>query len=483
LGDSSRAPAFSAEAKCAASVTARRTARDAIRPPAVAVFWLTAMFLVMPTEALLAAESIAAALAASYMGNPTLNAERARQRATDEGVPQALSGWRPTVSANGDVGVAWNDSSIMKPARTLPAGVAVTLTQPVFRGFRTVSATAQAEALVNGGRQSLLAVEQQVLLDAATAYMNVIRDRNVLALRQKNVEVLREQLRASQTRFEVGEITRTDVAQSRASLAQSQSALAAAEANLAASVANFLRIIGHAPGTLRFPQLSSLVPKSLDRALALSEQINPTILAAAFNEEAARHNIDLIKGGLLPELSFNAQYTYNHEPSVGTDWSDQATIFGQVQIPLYEGGLIYSQVRQAKQIDSQRRLEVIDVRRQVREQVTQTWNNLKAAEAVIASSKVQVEANRLALEGVRQEALVGSRTTLDVLDAEQVYVDSQVLLATAERDRIVSAYQLIAATGHMTARNLNLEVLYYDVEQNYLDVRYKWIGTNVNTVD
>jgi outer membrane protein TolC len=126
---------------------------------------------------------------------------------------------------------------------------------------------------------------------------------------------------------------------------------------------------------------------------------------------------------------------------------------------------------------------VIDVRRQVREQVTQTWNNLKAAEAVIASSKVQVEANRLALEGVRQEALVGSRTTLDVLDAEQVYVDSQVLLATAERDRIVSAYQLIAATGHMTARNLNLEVLYYDVEQNYLDVRYKWIGTNVNTVD
>ena len=205
--------------------------------------------------------------------------------------------------------------------------------------------------------------------------------------------------------------------------------------------------------------------------------------AAAFNEEAARHNIDLVTGNLLPQLSLNAQYTYNHEPSAGIDWSDQATIFGQVQIPIYEGGLIYSQVREAKQVDSQRRLDVIDVRRQVREQVTQSWNFLKAAKSVITSSKVQVEANQLALEGVRQEALVGSRTTLDILDAEEALVDSQVLLATAERDRIVSAYQLIAAIGHMTARNLNLAVRYYDVRQNYLDVRYKWIGTHVNTVD
>ena len=182
-------------------------------------------------------------------------------------------------------------------------------------------------------------------------------------------------------------------------------------------------------------------------------------------------------------MSLNAQYTYNHEPSAGIDWSDEATIFGQVQIPIYEGGLIYSQVREAKQVESQRRLDVIDVRRQVREQVAQTWSSLKAAEAVITSSKVQVEANPLALEGVRQEALVGSRTTLDILDAEQALVDSQVLLATAERDRIVSAYQLITAIGHMTARNLNLSVRYYDVRQNYLDVRYKWIGTHVNTVD
>src|SRR5262245_33298607 len=443
--------------------------------------------------ALATAEPIAAALSQAYMGSPTLNAERARQRATDEAVPQALSGWRPTVSVVGDAGIARNDSNLTRPATTYPAGVAITLSQPVFRGFRTVSGTARAEALVSAGRQNLLAVEQQVLLDAATAYMNVIRDRNVLKLRQTNVKVLMEQLRASETRFSVGEITRTDVAQSRARLALSRSQLSGAEANLAASIANYLRIIGHRPGTLRFPQLSKVTPKSLDAALAMSERINPTILTAAFDEEAATHNIDLVAGELLPELTLNAQYSFNFIGNGGAlnagrgeskdTWNDTATIFGQVTMPLYEGGLTYSRVREAKQLASQKRLQVLDVRRQVREQVTNAWNILKAAEAVIVSTRTQVQANQLALEGVRQESLVGSRTTLDVLDAETDLVESQVLLATAERDRIVAAYQLIAAVGRMTARSLGLGVVYYDVEQNYLDTRWKFIGTGVNTVD
>ena len=429
------------------------------------------------------AESIAAALSSSYMGSPTLNAERARQRATDEAVPQALSGWRPTVSANGDAGVAWNDFEHQQADADSTGRRRGHADATGFPRLPDGQRDGAGRSPGHSGRQGLLAVEQQVLLDGATAYMNVIRDRNVLQLRQKNVEVLTEQLKASQARFDVGEITRTDVAQSQASLALSRSALAAAEANLATSVANYVRIIGYAPGTLRFPQLSALTPKSLDNALSMAERINPNILSAAFNEEAARHNIDLVQGGLLPQVSFNAQYTYNHQPSAGIDWSDQATLFGQVQIPIYEGGLIYSQVREAKQTASQRRLQVVDVRRQVREQVSDAWNLLKAAEAVIVSSKTQVEANRLALEGVRQEALVGSRTTLDVLDAEQTFVDLQVLLATAERDRIVSAYQLIASVGRMTARDLQLNVTYYDAEQNYLDVRRKWIGTHVNTVD
>jgi len=304
--------------------------------------------------------------------------------------------------------------------------------------------------------------------------------------------VLIEQLRASETRFSVVDVTRTKVAQSRARLALARSQLPGAEANLAASVANYLRIIGHRPGTLRFPQLSKVTPKSLDAALAMSERINPTILAVAFDEEAATHNIDLVAGELLPELSLNAQYSFNFIGNGGAlnagggskdTWNDTATIFGQVTMPLYEGGLTYSRVREAKQLASQKRLQVLDVRRQVREQVTNAWNIVKAAEAVIVSTRTQVQANQLALEGVRQESLVGSRTTLDVLDAETDLVESQVLLATAERDRIVAAYQLIAAVGRMTARSLGLGVAYYDVEQNYIDTRWKFIGTGVNTVD
>jgi outer membrane protein TolC len=250
------------------------------------------------------------------MGSPTLNAERARQRATDEGVPQALSGWRPTVSVNGDAGVQWNDSSITKPTQTTPAGVTVTLTQPVFRGFRTVSATAQAESLVSAGRQNLLAVEQQVLLDAATAYRMSSAIATSLNFAKERCGV-HEQLKASQTVSRL-EKSRGRTWRNRAPVsAQSRSALAVAEANLAASVVNYTRIIGHAPNILRFPQISSLIPASLDRALALSEQINPIILAAAFNEEAARHNIDLVTGNLLPQVSLNAQYTYNHEPAAG----------------------------------------------------------------------------------------------------------------------------------------------------------------------
>jgi TolC family type I secretion outer membrane protein len=429
------------------------------------------------------AETINGALASAYRGNPTINAERARQRATDENVPQALSGWRPTVSAGGSVGARTSKSQGLDRFGSNPADVVVQLSQPVFRGFRTVSGTAQAEAVVRAGRQTLLAVEQEVLLDAATAYMNVIRDRSVVQLRQKNVQVLNEELRASQARFDVGEITRTDVSQSRARLELSKSALSKAQSDLASSVAFYTRVIGNEPGKLVSPKLPAGLPKSLDDAVAKAEQINPNILAAAFSEEAARYNIDFIRGELMPEVSVNARYGYQRDQSFGVEWSDQAEIFGQVEIPIYEGGAIYSRVRQAKQEASQRRIEILGARRAVREAVVSSWNLLQAATAVIQSSTAQVEANRLALEGVRQEALVGSRTTLDVLDAEQEFVDSQVILVTAQRDRIIAAYQLLAAIGHMTARGLRLGVEPYNPEDHYLNVRDKFIGADAKTVD
>jgi outer membrane protein len=346
-----------------------------------------------------------------------------------------------------------------------------------------VSGTARAEAIVNAGRHNLLAVEQQVLLDAASAYMNVLRDRNILGLRQKNVAALKAQLLASEERLKVGEDTRTDVFQARARLALSHAALARAEADLASSLAFYARVIGRTAAGLRFPPLSKQAPPSLDAALAIADRGNPNILAAAFNEEAGRHNIDLVRGELLPEISINAQYAHNQQPSDAVAWNEQGAIFGQLRVPIYEGDEVYSRVREAEQTASQRSLEILDIRRQVRQQVTEAWNLLLAATATIRAARVQVDANRQALEGVQQEMRVGTRTVLDVLDAEQELVDSQVLLATAERDRIVAGYQLIASIGRMTARTLNLDLVPYDPEQNYRETRGKVIGTAIEAVE
>lgn len=434
------------------------------------------------------AESLAEALASAYSGNPTIRAERARQRATDEQTPQALSGWRPTVDAAAEAGVAITDTDPnptgTQSGTTYPADFSITLTQPVFRGFKTVKGVKRAEATVEAGRQNLLAVEQQTLFDTVQAYMNVIRDRRILMFRQRNVTVLREQLRASTERFNVGEVTRTDVAQSRARLSLSESTVAEAKSNLAASIATYNKVVGHAPGSLKYPKLPKL-PNSLEGATGLAEKINPNILAAAFVAEAARHNVGVVRGDLLPTVTLEASGTRTIKDLEHVDNQNvnQLTILGRVSIPLYEAGRVYSAVREAKQVESQRRIEIISAARTVREAVVTAWNFLIAARETIVSSKAQVSANTLALNGVKQEYLVGSRTTLDVLNAEAELLNSQVILAQAERDQIVAAYQILGSIGQLTARQLSLGVEYYDPIDNYDNVRNKWFGTGVKTVD
>lgn len=434
------------------------------------------------------AETLSEALASAYSGNPTLRAERARQRATDEQTPQALSGWRPRVDAAADVGVTDTDTdpntSGTQTGTEYPADFSITLTQPIFRGFKTVKGVKRAEATVEAGRQNLLAVEQQTLFDGVTAYMNVIRDRRILALRQRNVTVLREQLRSSQERFNVGEVTRTDVAQSRARLALSESTVAEAKSNLAASIATYDKVMGHAPGSLKYPKLPKL-PKSLDSANTIAEKINPNILAAAFTAEAARYNVGVVKGDLLPTVTLQAAGTRTIQDldHVSDGNVNQLSLFGQLSVPLYEAGSVYSAVREAKQTESQRRIEIIGAARTVRESVVTAWNFLVASKETIVSSKAQVSANVLALDGVKQEYLVGSRTTLDVLNAEAELLNSQVILAQAERDQIVAAYQILGSIGQLTARQISLGVDYYDPIENYDNVRNKWFGTGVKTVD
>ena len=455
---------------------------------------LCAVFLLRPDATL--ADTLPEALAQTYLNNPTLNAARAGQRATDEQVPQALSGWRPTITVNGDIqeiegtstttteGAPGTDPmTVRRSLDATPGSLTIGLSQPIFRGFGTIEGTRAAEATVKAGQQHLLATEQDVLFSAVQAYMDVYSGRQLVSLQQENVTVLRGQLNASNERFGVGEITRTDVAQSRASLSQSQATLADQQAILGEAVARYVQIVGRTPGRLKYPSIKGL-PSSLEGALAIAGETNPEILAAAFVEDAAFHNIGVQLAPLLPELSVRAEANVNKDfKGPHGDKTESAAVGGFLTVPIYEAGLVYSRVREAKQLASQRRIQIIEVARSVRQAVAAAWSAYAAYRQIIAAARDAVSAARLALEGIREEFSAGTRTTLDILDAQAAVVTARTTLVNAERNRVVAAYQLIAAIGRLTAQDLRLNVPYYDVEENYRRVRNKWIGTGVETLE
>ena len=450
---------------------------------------MTVTALIIPGAAF--AGSLTVAMEKAYSTNPTLNAGRAGQRAIDEQVPQALSGWRPSVTVRGEVSRNYEDTASsgaslfgngFNKRQNDSTGVNITLNQPVFRGFRTVEGTAAAEARVDAGQQNLLQTEQQVLFNVVQAYMNVYAGRQLVILQKQNVAALEAQVRASNERFEVGEITRTDVAQARARLAQAMSTLTDVEATLAADVAEYMQVIGEEPGKLSYPKIKTL-PKNLKMALQIAGETNPQILARAFVEVAAQHDIGVAFSGLLPQASLEASATISDpDLSSNVDQNRTASITANLAIPLYEAGLVYSQVREAKQIASQRQIQVIEIARAVRQAVAATWNAYIAAGKIIENSRTQVSAAQLALSGVQQEYEAGTRTTLDVLDAQRELVTAKVLLVNAEKQRVVYGFQLLSAIGHLTAQDLGLNVAVYDPQENYNRVRNKWIGTDVDTV-
>jgi TolC family type I secretion outer membrane protein len=445
---------------------------------------LLAVALAAPAPAF--SDTLFDALTATYTANPTIRADRARQRGTDEQVPQALSGWRPSVTASGQAGVTQSDNTRegVEESTTQPASVSIQLSQPIFRGFQTLNRTALAEANVRAGRASLSSTEQSVLLQAVAAYMNVVRDRRIVNLRQQDVKGLEEQVKAADARFNVGEITRTDVAQARAGYSLSQSNLALAIAQRASSMASYEQIIGKTPGSLKSPGLPKVLPRSLEAALAKAETANPEVIAALFIEEAALRQVDFVRGDLLPRANVVAEYSTLNDAS-GTNGlrATSQAVYGSVSLPLYEAGQVYSGIREAKQVASQRRIQVIERKRDVRQAVIASWNNLIAAGQTITSSREQVKASQLALDGVKQEALVGSRTTLDVLNSQRDVVSAEVQLAQAERDQIVAAYQLLAVTGQLTPAEIGLGIENYDPTENYNNSRLKFIGTGISAVE
>jgi TolC family type I secretion outer membrane protein len=429
------------------------------------------------------AETLNEALATAYANNPTLQSARAQLRQVDEQVPQALSNWRPTVDVEGSAGVAWENDNARAAGsddRTRePKSASLNLTQPLYRGGRTVAQRDQAENLVSAGRAQLSSVEQQVLLQAVTAYVDVLRDLRVLDLTKNNQEVIAEQLKATRERFEVGEVTKTDVSQAEARLARAVADRIQAQGNLTSSRAAFRQIIGMAPGKLDVPELPGGLPGGEEEAIALSENA-PVVGAAVFLERAARDGTDVVFGELLPTISLIGQVGADDEITRENQRSTSATISAQVVIPLYQAGGVESRVRESKQLTAQRRQELDEARRQAIQDATTAWQALETARAQIESFNAEVESTQTALDGVRQEQQVGLRTVLDVLDAQQEVLNAQVSLVTARRDSIVAAYQTFAAVGKLTAADLQLPVELYDPEKHYREVRDKWFGLNAS---
>ena len=453
-----------------------RLARPAVRSLSVLLPMVFALALAIPpAQPAQAADTLNDALAKAYNNNPQLQAARAQLRATDEGVPQAKSGWRPTVTANGDVGEAWASNDPGKAADFQPRGVNLEVTQPLYTGDRTPSALRQAESLVLAQRSVLSSAEQTVLLSAVTAYMNVVQAVAVLELNRNQEAVIRRDLEATRTRFEVGELTKTDVAQAESRLAGATASRIQAEGQLAAARAAYANVIGENPGTLEQPAPLSSVPASEDETVAGSENF-PDVTAAKYNEQAARDGIDVAFSQIMPFLNIVGATGTANDTSLPDTGRDSASIMLQLTVPLYQAGLPAANVRQSKQVAAQRRQELENQRRFAIQNAVQSWQSLETARAQIQSFVSQVEATRVALEGVRLEANVGARTVLDILDAEQEYLNAQVSLVGAKRDEVVAAYSVQAAIGRLTARDLALPVEYYDVEAYYHEVHDKFWG-------
>jgi outer membrane protein len=426
-------------------------------------------------------QTLEQALVAAYHNNPTLNAQRAATRVVDEQVPQALSGFRPQVAAGADVGTAWSRTRARTGVTTSntinPYGYGVSVTQNVFNGMRTVNQTRSAEAQVRGARETLRNAEQNVLLDAVIAYMDVLRGGAIVELQRQNLEALREQQRATRDRFDVGELTRTDVAQADARVAQAESELSAALAQLNAARAAFQRDIGIAPGRLRAARpVENVLPRGVEAAIALGEDQHPAIQAARHGVDTASLNVRVAEGELLPIVSVEANVSRDHEPSPLTDRQDSASVFGRLTVPIYQGGGEYSRIRASKETLGQRRLEADVTRDQVRAAVVQSFGLLQAARFQVEAAQAQVNAAQVALNGVQEEFRVGQRTTLDVLNAQAELVTARAAVITAQRDRVVNSYSLLAAIGKLNAEELRLGVQTYAPEVHYNQVRDSWFG-------
>lgn len=427
------------------------------------------------------AETITGALAKAYQYNSQLNSARAGVRVTDEGVAIAKSGWRPTVTGSGSIDYT-NTHSNSITRRITTGSFGVQINQTLFDGFQTKNNVAAAESQVRASVESLRNTEENILFNAASAYMDVIRDRQIAALTAQNLQFLTEQARAARSRFEVGEGTRTDVAQADASRATAVAQLASARATALASAATYHQIVGDEPGKLKAAApVGRLLPASLDGAFTIASAEHPAILATQHLVDAAAFTVKSSEGALLPQVSASAGISDNYSHSVpditGTNGtSTSANIGATLTIPIYSGGRTSALVRQNKESLSQARIEVDVSRDQVRQAVASAWTQYTAARENVDANRQVIDAAQLALNGVIEERNVGQRTTLDVLNAQNAVITAKINQASSEHDVVVASYAILSAIGRLSVDRLGLAVTKYKPEEHYNAVKDKWIG-------
>jgi len=430
--------------------------------------------------------TLAEALAATYASQPALQAERAKLRATDENVPTALAGWRPTVVLAG--GVGYGDGVTRAYSATLGrivnsqndrlVGTAqATVTQNIYTGGKTQANVNRSKNQVMAERANLIAQEQTSFNAAVAAYVGVIQTKQLLELQINNEQVLAKQLQATNDRFRVGEITRTDVAQAEAALQGARATRETAEGNLQIARGTFQQIIGvFPPDNLIEPQPLALPVKSEQEASAAASVNNPLVVAALFNDAAAKDAVDVAFAALMPQVSLQGQTFQQNNSGARSAETNGYQVLAQLSVPLYQGGSEYSAVRQARQAQQQTERLIDDARRTAVQNAVQQWGTLVAARATADSTRAQIRANQIALEGVEREAIVGSRTTLDVLNATQALLTSRTTLVQNLSQVITASYSVAMAIGRLTARDMHLPVPLYDETAYYQAVKDKWIG-------
>ncbi|SMH49087.1 outer membrane protein [Mesorhizobium australicum] len=423
------------------------------------------------------AETIFGALSKAYQFNSELNSARAGVRVTDEGVAIAKSGYRPQITGSGSINYASQAG-----VRLTTGSFGVAISQSLFDGFQTRNNVRAAEAQVRASNEGLRNTEQNILFNAASAYMDVIRDRQIAVLTERNLQFLVEQVRAARSRFEVGEGTRTDVAQADASRSAAVAQLAAARATAAASEALYRQIIGEAPGKLSGAGPAKGLPSGIDKAFVVAAAEHPAIVANKHLVDASDYSVKAAEGALLPQITASAGVSQNYSESLpgvgGSDrWSDRANIGATLTVPIYSGGRTSATVRQRKESLGQARIEVDVAHDQVRQAVASAWTQYQAAKESVVANRDLVSAAQLALNGVIEERNVGQRTTLDVLNAQADVITAQINQISSERNLVVASYAIMSAIGRLSVRQLGLNVAEYKPQEHYNAVKDKWIGT------